>query len=180
MEKAVFVAYPYKIEGYRESIARACTGLATPFYADNELLGSHVLDKIRNQMQRADLCLFDLSGRNFNVALELGIAMALELNYRVLICENDLPEPADLGGWDQLRYENLVDLSLRLRDRLHSPEIFQTHRRSISVRSATRPTYSTPQWNRWSGRSLLGRLHSEHRPRSSSADSFHDSDLADI
>jgi len=119
--KSIFVAYPYRIERYKEAIAVACDGIATPAYADDVLTKMHILTKIMTQMRESDLALFDLTGRNANVALELGIAIALDVNYRILLGPNDENVISDMQGWDQLRYSDLDDLGRRLRVVLEHP-----------------------------------------------------------
>ena len=69
--KRVFAAFPFSEEySYIEdAIKRGCEGVATLECAKDLLTNKHILDKILGQMRSADLCLFDLSGHNVNVAL---------------------------------------------------------------------------------------------------------------
>ena len=65
----------------------------------------HVLAKIRGMMSEADTCMFDISGNNPNVMLELGIALGEKHPGFVAIDRKTVTNiGADVVGWDQLRY----------------------------------------------------------------------------
>lgn len=113
----IFIAYPYKLTGYREDLASA---LPEPeyelMYADEHLHSDHVLRKIERMLEECDLALFDVTGGNPNVTLELGIAIAAQHPYVVVIQKDAVKElNADIHGWDQLRYESVAELSETLK-----------------------------------------------------------------
>lgn len=113
--KVVFVAYPYALSGYREAIATAGEGLVRLVYADETITNKHILDKITDLMTESDLCIFDLTEWNQNVALELGIAIGWKLNYRVLLGPSKRTDVfSDMKGWDQLRYADTDELCQKL------------------------------------------------------------------
>jgi hypothetical protein len=116
----IFVAYPYRIpkEEYRSAFLDAAEGFDVSFdYADEEITNKHVLDKIAQMMERAEFSLFDITGWNPNVTLELGIAIGRGLNYYILWNPGaEHPEPpADLGGIDRIQYTTLDELRHGLR-----------------------------------------------------------------
>jgi hypothetical protein len=113
----IFVAYPYALAGYRDALAKS---LAAPdfelLYADEHLADDHVLRKIEDMLASCDLGLFDVTGGNPNVTLELGIAIAAPHPYVVAV-QNDAVGKlgADIHGWDQLRYQTVEELGSKLR-----------------------------------------------------------------
>lgn len=119
--KRVFAAFPFSEEySYIEaSIKRGCEGVATVECAKDLLTNKHILDKILNQMRSADLCLFDLSGHNVNVALELGVAIGADLNWRIMYNPSKSPSGrdifSDMSGRDSMRYGTADELSERVR-----------------------------------------------------------------
>lgn len=113
--KKVFVAYPYSLKGYREELAPAAENAVELVYADEILTNKHILEKITDLMKASDLSVFDLTGWNANVALELGVAIGLNLNYRILINSASQDDVfSDMRGWDQLRYSDFDELRGKL------------------------------------------------------------------
>lgn len=113
--KKVFVAYPYALVDYRETLGSAANGVVELVYADEVITSKHILEKITDLMTSADLCLFDLTSANANVALELGVAIGLKLNYRVLLDNTSASDVfSDMRGWDQLRYKDAAELRDKL------------------------------------------------------------------
>src|SRR5205085_5804809 len=117
----IFVAYPYKL--YRKGAFRgALRSLAKTYnvafnFADERITHLHILDKIVTLMRGSDYCIFDLSGWNPNVALELGIAYSDELEW--LICFNPDKRgtsevPSDIRGIDRIQYRNFKELTGQL------------------------------------------------------------------
>ena len=119
--KRVFAAFPFSEEySYIEdAIKRGCEGVATVECAKDLLTNKHILDKILGQMRSADLCLFDLSGHNVNVALELGVAIGADLNWRIMYdpskSSNGRDIFSDMSGRDSARYKTADELSERVR-----------------------------------------------------------------
>lgn len=138
--KTVFVAYPYSIANYRETIATASKDVVEVVYADNVITNKHILQKITDLMKDADLCIFDLTGWNANVALELGVAIGLNLNYRILLG----PTPhgdvfSDMRGWDQLRYDDSTDLCSKLNALFRHDDTFRRPRAITEQELAVQP-----------------------------------------
>jgi hypothetical protein len=103
------------------AVKRAAVGFADVVVAQDEILGAHILDKILGQMTSATMCLFDLTGHNINVALELGLAMGAGVPYRLLYNPNAASNAsfggdffADLKGWDHLPYASAPELEDKL------------------------------------------------------------------
>lgn len=122
--KRIFLGYPFALPNIRTAVEKAALGLARVLTASDELRGLPLLHKIEEMMAEADLCLFDLTLHNPNVATELGIAQGKRYNYGVLYSVGGTPEPApgtesslfsDLVGWDTLRYKDHNDLERQLR-----------------------------------------------------------------
>ncbi len=115
----LFVAYPYAFNegGYREALLAELTGTdVTLLFADERLTNDHVLYKIRDMMAEADACMFDISGNNPNVMLELGIALGEDHPGFVAVNAADVGGiGADVVGWDQLRYKTYADLAKQVR-----------------------------------------------------------------
>jgi hypothetical protein len=116
----IFVAYPYAFteRGFRAALAERFAGEDLSFsYADERLENDHVLAKIRRMMAEADTCMFDITGNNSNVMLELGIALGEKQPGFVAVDRNAVTAiGADVVGWDQLRYDTFADLA----DKLHA------------------------------------------------------------
>jgi hypothetical protein len=107
----VFVACPYderrfgfsKFKDRLDRLPWSC------IYADTSLQTKHLLETIRNLMRQADFCLFDLSGWNANVALELGLAHGLGKRYFILVnrkLSSDVP--SDIKGIQRIEYTHLT------------------------------------------------------------------------
>lgn len=120
--KQVFVAYPYTLydkKTYRRAFERAGAEYGvTFFFADERITSMHILEKIRRQIEIADFSIFDISGWNANVALELGMAYALP-HVSWYICYNPAQNarkdvPSDIRGIDRIQYEDLAELERQL------------------------------------------------------------------
>lgn len=116
--KQVFVAYPYSLydkKKYRRAYERAGADYGVNFFfADERITNMHILLKIRRQIEIADFSIFDISGWNPNVSLELGMAYVLP-NVSWYICYNPSQNarhdvPSDIRGIDRIEYENLSNL----------------------------------------------------------------------
>lgn len=108
----VFVGCPYggkfKFAEFRDALDRI------PFrfhYADTHLTTKHLLGILRTYISTADFCIFDLSTWNANVALELGIADGLDVQYYILINRKlSGGVPADIQGIQRIEYTNAGSL----------------------------------------------------------------------
>jgi hypothetical protein len=114
----IFVAYPYALprERYRTALPDRFAGEDVAFfYADERLENDNVLAKICRMMSEADTCMFDISGNNPNVMLELGIALGEKHPGFVAVDRASVTNiGADVVGWDQLRYDSFDDLAEKL------------------------------------------------------------------
>jgi hypothetical protein len=76
-------------------------------FADEKITNKQILEKITSMIAGSRFSLFDITGWNTNVALELGIAIGMNKDYYLLF--NPTHEsnpygdvPADLGGLDRI------------------------------------------------------------------------------
>ena len=115
--KEIFVAYPYALYNrgdYRRVYQRVGREFGVKVvFADEHIVSEHILAKIRRSIQIADFSVFDISGWNPNVTLELGMAFALGESW--FICYN--PEhnsvsevPGNLRGLDRIQYRSFSEL----------------------------------------------------------------------
>lgn len=98
-----------------------------------------LLEKIEHMMSEADLCVFDLTTHNPNVAAEFGIARGRGYAWAIIYCTNENlnPKPgrdssvfSDVKGWDSILYDNEQDLESKLRRLLPEYVATVTQRRT--------------------------------------------------
>lgn len=105
---SVFVGCPY---GGRFPFAAFRTALdRIPFrwyYADTHLSTKHLLGILTSYIKAVDYCIFDISLWNPNVALEIGLAEGLGVEYYVLL-NHKLSKgvPADIQGLQRIEYSS--------------------------------------------------------------------------
>ena len=128
--KKIFLGYPFALDYVRGCVERAAKGLARVSVASDLLRGQPLLHKIEAMMSEADLCLFDLTLHNPNVAAEFGIAHGRGYKYAILYCADEVLNPTpgresslftDVKGWDSLLYTEPSELEAKLRHYL--PEL---------------------------------------------------------
>jgi len=114
--KCLLPTHSLKRSGYREALSHATDGTNIELsYADTRIANKHILEKIRGQMEEADLCLFDLTGANANVALEFGISIGKDHPAVLAFPKAERSKLiAGLDGWDSLRYDDYADLGSQL------------------------------------------------------------------
>lgn len=140
--RQVFLGYPFRLVQIREAVIAACEGVATVICADDTLTGVHLLDKIEQMMVDADLCLFDLTTHNVNVATEYGMARTLRLEPLILYNESEefkLDSAvhdvfSDLRGIDSVRYTAYDELTTILRSRIGDVLDARAHRKAEAMR----------------------------------------------
>lgn len=88
-----------------------------PYYADQEIRSQHILCKICEKIQCSNFGIFDISDKNPNVTLELGMAWGLGMK-ALLIAKSGSKIPADLDGLDRLEYVSFRDLTKKLRTKI--------------------------------------------------------------
>jgi hypothetical protein len=107
----VFVGCPYTPQASFKSFRDALQGVPIDFlYADSAIKTQHVLDRIRAGMVRADYCVFDITGWNPNVTLEVGLAEGLNRDYYVLFQPGrgaKRKPPSDLEGLQRFQYKSV-------------------------------------------------------------------------
>jgi hypothetical protein len=104
---SVFVGCPYggkfPFETFKASLN------AIPFrwyYADTHLSTKHLLGILTSYIKAVDFCIFDISLWNPNVALEIGLAEGLGVEYYILLSKNlSKGVPADVQGLQRIEYE---------------------------------------------------------------------------
>jgi len=118
---SVFVACPYllfPLDDYKAAFASVTKSYSVEFrFADEQITNQHVLSKITNYIRDADISLFDITGWNPNVALELGIAVGLGRRYFILLnhkFEQNKEVPSDIKGIDRVQYSSNSELEAKL------------------------------------------------------------------
>lgn len=77
------------------------------YYADTSLHTKHLLEILTTYIKAVDLCIFDLSLWNPNVALELGLSEGLGQEYYILVNKNQSKDvPSDLKGMQRIDYSS--------------------------------------------------------------------------
>jgi hypothetical protein len=110
---SVFVGCPYdekkfKFTAFKTALERI------PFrwyYADTTLTTKHLLGILTSYIRVVDYCVFDISMWNANVALEIGLAEGLGVDYYILL-NRKLTKgvPADIQGLQRIEYESVTSL----------------------------------------------------------------------
>jgi hypothetical protein len=83
-------------------------------FADEKITNLHILQKIVNFIRTSRFGIYDISGWNPNVTLELGIAFGLNEKAYIAIDPSKTPiaeVPADLRGIDRIQYKSFTTLS---------------------------------------------------------------------
>ena len=115
--RQVFVAYPYNIypdADYRRVYRSVGKDFDVRFvFADEEVSNEHIMAKILRDIRASDFSIFDISGWNANVTLELGMAYALNAPH--YICYNPMHNatkdvPSNLRGFSRIQYDSLSKL----------------------------------------------------------------------
>jgi hypothetical protein len=108
----VFVGCPYSdkfnFTGFQAALERI------PFrwyYADTSLTTKHLLGILTSYIRVVDFCIFDISTWNANVALEIGLAAGLGVDYYILLNRKlSKGVPADIQGLQRIEYESVSSL----------------------------------------------------------------------
>jgi hypothetical protein len=118
---SVFVACPYTLfplDDYKKTFQAVSRSQDVHFrFADEQITNQHILEKVRNYISTHDFSLFDITGWNPNVALELGIAVGLGKKYFVLFNHKIDPNkdaPSDIRGVDRIQYGSNSELEAKL------------------------------------------------------------------
>ncbi len=118
---SVFVACHHALfpmDDYKRTFASVARSYDVTFkFADEQITSQHILLKILNYIRDHDISLFDITGWNPNVALELGIAVGLAKRYFILFntkFDQSKEVPSDIRGIDRIQYSSNLDLETRL------------------------------------------------------------------
>jgi hypothetical protein len=134
--RQVFVAYPYTLydtSDYRRPFKELSKAFDVQFvFADERITTLHILQKIADYIRSSRCGIYDISGWNANVTLELGLAYGL--NEKAYIISNPKQHaagevPADLRGLDRMQYQSFAELQSAV-EKILTQEfpIQQTHR----------------------------------------------------
>lgn len=139
----VFVGCPYTPRSQFKAFRSALRGVPLEFlYADSSIKSRHVLDRIRAGIERCNYCVFDITGWNANVTLEVGLAEGLNKPYYVLFKPgrgSKSEPPSDLKGIQRFQYNHVDGFD-------DDCLTYQFHHEL--VRTLTHPRYV---WDRLSG-----------------------------
>jgi hypothetical protein len=108
---SVFVGCPYTPAKIYKNLRAALDRLPIEFvFADSSIKTQHVVERVRRGITRTDYSLFDITGWNANVTLEVGLAEGLNKDYYILFHPgrgSRREPPADLKGLQRLEYRKL-------------------------------------------------------------------------
>jgi hypothetical protein len=135
----IFVACPYMLfplDDYKKVFHSVARAYDIEFkFADEQITNPHVLAEITNYIRDHSFSLFDITGWNPNVALELGIAVGLGKKYFILLNTKIEPHkdaPSDIKGLDRIQYLSNVELEAKLK-LLIKQELPETRNKSDSA-----------------------------------------------
>jgi hypothetical protein len=77
----------------------------------------HIMQKIISYIQAADFSIYDISGWNPNVTLELGIGMMSKKDWYIAVNPEKNPNqevPSDIKGIDRMQYKSFSELEDQL------------------------------------------------------------------
>ncbi len=119
--KQIFVAYSYRLypkTDYRKVYKELEEKFDVTFiFADEKITNMHIMKKIETFIRGSDFSVFDISGWNPNVTLELGFAMAATEQWYIAIdpSKTEIKEvPSDLRGLDRIEYSSYTELGDKL------------------------------------------------------------------
>lgn len=119
--RQIFVAYPYTLydtSDYRRPYKELSKAFNVQFvFADERITTLHILQKIADYIRSSRCGIYDISGWNANVTLELGLAYGM--NEKAYVISNPKQHPAgevpsDLRGLDRMQYTSFSELQAAL------------------------------------------------------------------
>jgi len=119
--RQIFVAYPYTLydtSDYRKPYKELAKAFNVQFvFADEKITTLHILQKIADYIRSSRCGIYDISGWNANVTLELGLAYGM--NEKAYVISNPKQHPAgevpsDLRGLDRMQYSSFSELQTAL------------------------------------------------------------------
>ncbi len=118
---SVFVACPYTLfplPDYKKVFEAVAKAYPVTFkFADQQITNQHILTKITNYIRDHDISLFDITGWNPNVALELGIAVGMGRKYFILLnthYDKNREAPSDIRGIERIQYASNQELEAKM------------------------------------------------------------------
>lgn len=120
-ERRVFVAYPYGLHP-RDEYRALFKSLERLFdvdfsFADERITSLHILRKIEDSIRSSTFGIYDITGWNANVTLELGLALGLTQKVYIAINPGTGSRgeaPSDLRGIDRIQFSCLGELRRNL------------------------------------------------------------------
>jgi hypothetical protein len=113
-----FVLMPFSEEFkniYESGIKKACKEAgAYCERVDEQIFEGSILERIYNQIAKADIIISDMTGRNPNVFYETGYAHALGKKRVILVTQKGEDIPFDLKHYPHIIYSNIQELHLEL------------------------------------------------------------------
>lgn len=115
LERIAFMIMPFNDEvaeqAYNHCIKGVCESHGLIIKKANEMFTVNpIWDDIMREIQRANVIIVDISGRNPNVFYELGIAHTLKQGQTIVITHDNYDTtPFDVAHFRILRYENTID-----------------------------------------------------------------------
>lgn len=118
----VFMGYPYTPPLAKEDYANVVKALQEElplrfWYFLDEVTTAELMRKVWRAILRADVCVFDTSGGNPNVAFELGLALAKDKRCMTMLKsgESNPLGSADLSYAERMEYQSVASLKEQLR-----------------------------------------------------------------
>lgn len=112
---SVFVACPYTPAETFRQFREALKFVPLEFhFADSAIKTAHVLERIRRGIVKCDYSLFDITGWNANVTLELGLSEGLNKDYYILFKPGrgkKAEPPSDIKGLQRIQYKRIDGFS---------------------------------------------------------------------
>ena len=119
--RQIFVAYPYTLydtNDYRKPYKELAKAFNVQFvFADEKITTLHILQKIADYIRSSRCGIYDISGWNANVTLELGLAYGMNEKAYVISNPKQHPVgevPSDLRGLDRMQYTSFSELQASL------------------------------------------------------------------
>jgi nucleoside 2-deoxyribosyltransferase len=121
-KKFIFVLMPFDDnfdDVYEFGIKAACDPVKVYCErVDEQIFKERLLDRIYNQISKADLIIADMTGKNPNVYYETGYAHALGKNV-ILVTKSEKDIPFDLKDYHHIIYNDKIkDLQHKLKERI--------------------------------------------------------------
>lgn len=117
----IFVACPYTLfplDDYNAAFSAVGKLYDVKFqFANEKITSDHLLTKVGNLIRDCQISLFDITGWNANVAMELGIAVGLGRRFFILHnhkIDQHGDVPSDIRGIDRIQYASNSELEAKL------------------------------------------------------------------